>query len=211
MSGAPAGAYDGPSKTERQHHREVLAQSGQPPADPTPGNTPDLQSPGDTAAWIPPAGHNPLSAVKMGFIKYADFSGRASRSEYSYFVLFLLILYGSAGAASAGLLRLAVLATLTPLLAVVARRTHDCGLSSKLNLTIIALPAGAAILMPYLDIHPSGLFFVFAFLAEGPVGILVALSLLLLAGSFLVLSFIAAIELITLAFRSGETGPNRWG
>ena len=32
-----------------------------------------------------------LSAVKFGFIKYFDFAGRASRSEYWYWVLFIVL------------------------------------------------------------------------------------------------------------------------
>ena len=64
-------------------------------------------------------------SIKICFSKYADFSGRASLSEYWWFVLFLLL-----GAIVANLLGSTVglifsLATLVPALAAATRRLHD--------------------------------------------------------------------------------------
>ena len=71
-----------------------------------------------------------VTAVSTCFRKYADFSGRARRSEYWFFVLFcslassaLSIILGD----QAVLVSLFSLATLVPTLAVSWRRMHDIG------------------------------------------------------------------------------------
>ena len=87
-----------------------------------------------------------IEAIKTCLGKYADFKGRARRSEFWWFVLFLMIVY-IAGSFVAGLLASAVagvtgmdasllaivlmtvimLAFLIPFLAVLTRRLHDTG------------------------------------------------------------------------------------
>lgn len=75
-------------------------------------------------------------AVKTAFNKYADFSGRASRSEYWYYVLFIFLvsLAISFVATPIGGSRLVyvlnslfTLAVLVPSLALIFRRLHDTG------------------------------------------------------------------------------------
>lgn len=89
-------------------------------------------------------------AIKTCFSKYADFSGRARRSEYWYWTLFNILVsailgginggitsainLGSAGdlkanLMSSGLAGLWSIAVLIPSLAVVVRRLHDVGKS----------------------------------------------------------------------------------
>lgn len=72
-------------------------------------------------------------AVKSGFSQYANFSGRARRSEYWYFVLAYIaslivasILGGVIGIASV-LVPLVLLAFIVPTLALNTRRLHDTG------------------------------------------------------------------------------------
>ena len=66
--------------------------------------------------------------------KYADFNGRASRSEYWYFVLFYIIIY-VVGSFIDGVIGLPILTMLVslglliPSLAVAIRRMHDVGKS----------------------------------------------------------------------------------
>ena len=85
-------------------------------------------------------GENPMSfmeAVKNVFNNYANFSGRARRSEFWYFFLFnflvsmvLTILQRATGAGFFGVLSgLYSLAVLVPGLAVGWRRMHDIGKS----------------------------------------------------------------------------------
>jgi uncharacterized membrane protein YhaH (DUF805 family) len=66
-----------------------------------------------------------VDAVKACFAKYADFNGRATRTEYWWF--FLAVLLGSAVAliVSYRLYVLFSLVTLLPMIAVGARRLHD--------------------------------------------------------------------------------------
>jgi len=80
-----------------------------------------------------------ITAIETCFNKYADFSGRASRSEYWYFYLFVLIAdlilsysrvpivdeYGS-------------LIFIVPVFAAAARRMHDIGRSGWWMLVPIA-------------------------------------------------------------------------
>lgn len=75
-------------------------------------------------------------AVKTGFSKYVDFTGRALRSEYWYWVLFVVIASFVCGILDAIVFGTDIsdpevlgtvfsLATLLPSLAVTARRLHD--------------------------------------------------------------------------------------
>ncbi len=71
-------------------------------------------------------------SIKTCFSKYADFDGRAPRSEYWYFVLFLVLvniflkLVTASDVLFNGVLpSLFGLATLLPAVAVTARRLHD--------------------------------------------------------------------------------------
>jgi uncharacterized membrane protein YhaH (DUF805 family) len=95
------------------------------------------------AGWVAPETHNLLTATRACLTKYADFSGRASRSEFWYFALFLVILEFAAGFAGGlfgalsgmsdtsigtavdSISLLITLATLLPSLAVSWRRMHD--------------------------------------------------------------------------------------
>jgi uncharacterized membrane protein YhaH (DUF805 family) len=64
-------------------------------------------------------------SVRTCFTKYADFGGRAGRSELWWFVLFVLIGGASAGVVSDRLGIAFNLATTLPSLAVTTRRLHD--------------------------------------------------------------------------------------
>jgi len=66
-----------------------------------------------------------VDAVKLGFQRYATFSGRSSRAEYWWWVLFALIAGAIAGTISETLGGVFALGTLLPGLAVAARRLHD--------------------------------------------------------------------------------------
>jgi uncharacterized membrane protein YhaH (DUF805 family) len=70
-------------------------------------------------------------AVKLGFANYANFSDRASRSEYWYFLLFYNIGVLAGVAIDTWIIGLPIiawtfiLATILPLLSVSVRRLHD--------------------------------------------------------------------------------------
>ena len=86
-----------------------------------------------------------FEAVKHVFVHYADFRGRARRSEYWYFWLFNFLVTGLIAifARRSGFFRLIdeiyALATLIPGLAVLWRRMHDTN-RSGLNVLWLLLP-----------------------------------------------------------------------
>jgi len=65
------------------------------------------------------------TAIRSGFQNYANFKGRASRSEYWWWVLFTLLAEIVASAIDSSLGNAASLLTLLPTIAVAVRRMHD--------------------------------------------------------------------------------------
>jgi uncharacterized membrane protein YhaH (DUF805 family) len=85
-----------------------------------------------------------VDAVKACLAKYADFNGRATRTEYWCF--FLAVLLGSAVASLIALRVYALfsLVTLLPMIAVGARRLHDTNRSGWWQLLAL-VPFGAVV------------------------------------------------------------------
>jgi uncharacterized membrane protein YhaH (DUF805 family) len=74
---------------------------------------------------------------------YAQFAGRASRSEYWWFYLFTVLVTAAADTFGGTLGNLAALAFFLPGLALAARRLHDVGRSGwwfLLVFTVIGIP-----------------------------------------------------------------------
>jgi uncharacterized membrane protein YhaH (DUF805 family) len=104
-------------------------------------------------------------AVRTCLGKYADFTGRARRSEYWWFVVFTAVVTTIASVVDAivgtkfgnfGLFQvLATLALLLPELAVGARRLHDVGRSGWMLLLLIIPVIGALILVVAFFIRDS--------------------------------------------------------
>ena len=75
------------------------------------------------------------NAIKSGFKNYANFNGRASRSEYWFFQLFIFlsfvfVVFASVVSAELGrLFSIVLLGTYLPSIAVGWRRAHDAGRS----------------------------------------------------------------------------------
>ncbi|WP_198086351.1 DUF805 domain-containing protein [Variovorax sp. E3] len=93
------------------------------------------------------------TAVKTCFSKYADFSGRASRSEYWWFVLAELVVLVVASLINQYLYGIVALGFLLPALAVGARRLHDIGKSGWLQLLMI-IPVINLVLI-YFYVQPT--------------------------------------------------------
>ena len=90
-----------------------------------------------------------VDAVKACLTKYADFNGRATRSEYCWFFLAVLL-----GSVAASLITLRVyelfsLATLLPLIAVGARRLRDTNRSGWWQLLAL-VPLGVIVVIIFL-------------------------------------------------------------
>ena len=76
-----------------------------------------------------------VDAVKSAYSNYANFKGRASRSEFWWFYLFFVVVYialgilagmmGEAGGILGIVVLVFVLGSLIPFIALAARRMHD--------------------------------------------------------------------------------------
>ena len=89
-------------------------------------------------------------SVKTCLSKYADFSGRAGRSEYWWFFLFV-ILFGAAFAVVSDTLSvLFYLAVLLPSVAAATRRLHDTNRSGWWQLISLVPLIGTIVLIVFL-------------------------------------------------------------
>src|SRR4051812_49802207 len=97
---------------------------------------------------------NFVQAVQTCLKKYADFSGRASRSEFWWFFLAQVIVLVVAGMISDTLSLIISLGLLLPGLAVGARRMHDIGKSGWF-LLLGFIPLLGALILIYFFVQPS--------------------------------------------------------
>lgn len=88
-----------------------------------------------------------MTSIKTVLSKYADFSGRARRSEFWYWALATEIINIILRPISSPLQLLFALAILVPNLAVACRRLHDTGRSGKWLFLIFAIVVGWIVLL----------------------------------------------------------------
>lgn len=89
-------------------------------------------------------------SITTCFKKYADFNGRASRSEYWWFALFIVIVSIVLSMISNELSGLFSLATLLPSIAAAARRLHDTNRSGWWQLIAFIPIIGWIVLIVFL-------------------------------------------------------------
>jgi len=92
-----------------------------------------------------------FEAVRACLAKYANFNGRATRTEYWWFLLAVVLGSAAAWTISPKVYSLFALATLLPMLAAGARRLHDTNRSGWWQLLALA---------------PFGVFVVFILLGQ---------------------------------------------
>lgn len=88
-------------------------------------------------------------SIKFCLSNYANFKGRASRSEYWYFALFGALIYFASALLLPELYVLAFLGLLIPTLAAAVRRLHDGGRSGW-NLLWAFVPIGGIVVFVWL-------------------------------------------------------------
>jgi uncharacterized membrane protein YhaH (DUF805 family) len=93
-------------------------------------------------------------SISSCFKHYADFDGRARRSEYWWFFLFSILVQMGGSVVSQIIGGLLALALLLPSLAVGARRLHDIGRSGWF-LLIWFIPLIGMLIMIYWNVQPS--------------------------------------------------------
>jgi uncharacterized membrane protein YhaH (DUF805 family) len=94
-------------------------------------------------------------SIKVCFSKYADFNGRASRSEYWWFALFIVLISMAAGAISESLRVVLMVATLLPSIAAATRRLHDTNRSGWLQLIALIPILGWIAIIYFLVQEPK--------------------------------------------------------
>ena len=88
-----------------------------------------------------------IEAVKLYFVRYADFKGRSRRSEYWWATLFTMIVGGIISAILPDFAWIWSLVTLVPGLAICVRRLHDVGKSGWFYLWCLLPIAGFIIIL----------------------------------------------------------------
>ncbi len=88
-------------------------------------------------------------AIRICFIKYADFTGRASRSEFWWFFLFVTLVSGALQYLGENLSYIFLIAVLLPLLAAGTRRLRDSGRSGWWQLFLLA-PVGGIVILGFM-------------------------------------------------------------
>ncbi len=94
-----------------------------------------------------------VTAFKTCFAKFADFSGRASRSEYWWFVLAYVIVAIVTSLIHEYVYILAVLVFLIPMISAGVRRLHDIGKTGWLILLGLIPLVGLVLL--YFMVQPT--------------------------------------------------------
>lgn len=92
-------------------------------------------------------------AIRVCFVKYADFTGRASRPEFWWFALFILLSSSALTYLSETIGSIFLIATLLPLLAVGARRLRDSGTNTWWLLGLL-IPVGGIIILGFFWAAP---------------------------------------------------------
>ena len=93
-------------------------------------------------------------SILVCFKKYAEFNGRASRSEFWWFTLFIILVASALTYVSQALGSIFLIGTLLPLLAAGTRRLNDSGKSPWWQLFLLA-PVGGIVLLGILWAQPT--------------------------------------------------------
>jgi uncharacterized membrane protein YhaH (DUF805 family) len=93
-------------------------------------------------------------SIRECFTKYAEFNGRASRSEFWWFMLFVVLVASALLLINETVSNIFLIATLLPLLAVGTRRLRDSGKNPWLQLYLL-VPVGGIIMLGFFWAMPS--------------------------------------------------------
>lgn len=95
-----------------------------------------------------------LEAIRVCFVKYAEFNGRAGRAEFWWFALFVTLVAGALAYVSEAVSSIFSIAVLLPLLAVGARRLRDAG-QNVWWLLFLLVPVGGLVVLVWFWAMPT--------------------------------------------------------
>lgn len=110
-----------------------------------------------SAPVTPPDRAEPMTfqeSLRVCFVKFADFTGRASRPEFWWFALFVLLLTSAFTYISETAGSIFLIAILLPFLAVGARRLRDANYSAWWLLALL-IPVGGIVILASLWAMPT--------------------------------------------------------
>lgn len=90
-----------------------------------------------------------FESIRVCFVKYAEFNGHASRSEFWWFMLFVLLVLAALSYLNEAISAIFLLGTLLPILAAGTRRLRDSGKSGWWQLFLL-VPVGGFVLLGIL-------------------------------------------------------------
>ena len=96
-----------------------------------------------------------FESIRVCLTKYADFNGRASRSEFWWFVLFVTLVTSALVYVGQNLGNVFLIAVMLPFLAAGARRLHDIGKSGWWQLFLLAPIGGLVVLGIWWALPPE--------------------------------------------------------
>ena len=91
-----------------------------------------------------------VDAIKYCLTNYANFKGRAARSEYWLFYLFAILVYFVAALVAPALYILVILGLFVPSIAALTRRLHDTGRQGATALFLLIPLVGAILVLVWL-------------------------------------------------------------
>ena len=144
-------------------------------------------------------------AIKLGFKNYANFSGRARRSEYWWFLLFTQLMWFITWVPIIGWA--AGLAIIIPGVSATSRRLHDIGKSGRW-----LLMPGVPVMISVLSLI-TYLGFMGRYFQEEPPAWVESLGLasVIVAGVLGVVAIVAAIVLMVWLARKGDERASKYG
>lgn len=90
-----------------------------------------------------------FESIRVCFTKYAEFNGRASRSEFWWFLLFITLVASALVYLSEDIGSIFLIAVLLPMLAAGARRLRDSG-KNVWWLLFLLVPVGGIVALGFL-------------------------------------------------------------
>jgi uncharacterized membrane protein YhaH (DUF805 family) len=113
-------------------------------------NVPQQSNQTTAVSGLAPRKMSFVDAIKYCLTNYANFKGRAARSEYWFFYLFAVLVYFVAALVAPALYILVILGLFVPSIAALTRRLHDTGRAGAAALFLLIPLVGGILVLVWL-------------------------------------------------------------